>query len=64
VLVLPINEQGTPKCLQPGGEKPHIVPDGAQDGVDGIAISTLEMVSFKQAVTFKVPDNRFGLVTV
>jgi hypothetical protein len=59
LLFLPIYEQSPPKRLQPCGEQPHIVADGAQEGVDGITISALEAVSFEQAVAFEVTDDRF-----
>jgi hypothetical protein len=54
VLILPKLEQGTPKRLQPGGEQPHIMTDGAQDGIDGIAVSALEVISFEQAIAFEM----------
>ncbi len=58
MLFLHKYEQGTPKHLQPCGEKPHIVADGAQDRIDGVAIATFEMVSFEQAVGLQMADYR------
>lgn len=44
---------------EPGDEQTQIVAGGGKDGADGIALGSLEMVSFQQAIAFEMADDRF-----
>ena len=52
-------EQGTQKRGQPCDEQPQIVPSCDEDGVDGIAGGTGEVIALEQAIALGVTDNRF-----
>jgi hypothetical protein len=43
---------------QPGEEQADVVAGAHQDGVDGVASCTGEAIAFKQAVAFRVSDDR------
>ena len=49
--------QARQEVPEPGEQQAAVVSDGAEDGVDGVALPAVEVVPFKQAVGLHVAEH-------
>ena len=56
-------EQARQKAPEPSQKQAAVVADGAEDGVDGVAVWTLEVVSFEQTIDFHVAEHGLDAVS-